>query len=321
MSFSEAAAFIRSHGRFLLTSHVNPDGDAIGAAMGIQWALTRLGKESHIVLDGKPPEIFAFLEGYGQVKSFAESSSLAPFTAAIFADSPTIERVGSAFRLLAPGAAILNVDHHISNENFGQVNLIPVELSSSAEVVYRLIRELGLTPDRACAECLYTGIIIDTGRFRFSNTSPDTFRVAADLVEAGARPDRISEALYERNTFHTVQALGKFIESLETHFGGKVAVGGFGAEFISSDFYKKVETEGFVNHALAIKGVEVAAFLREVDKGKTRASLRARADFDVNALASVFGGGGHAKAAGCTIPAPLAEAKARLLEEIGKRMR
>jgi len=320
MVFAQAADFIRSHSRFLLTSHVNPDGDAIGAVMGLQWALSKLGKEGVIILDGKPPEVFNFLEGYSRVRSLASAGSTELFSTAIFADSPTVERVGAASGLLAPGAAILNLDHHISNENFGQVNLTPFEMSSSAEVVYRLIMELGLAPDRACAEYLYTGIIIDTGRFRFSNTAPETLRVAADLVAAGARPDKISEALYERNTYQTTRALGKFIDSVEMHYNGKVAVGGFDHGFIMSDFYKQVETEGFVNHALAIKGVEVAGFLREVEPGKTRGSLRSRSSFDVNELASAFGGGGHAKAAGCTIMAPLAQAREKLLAEIGKRL-
>ncbi|MDH4183710.1 MAG: bifunctional oligoribonuclease/PAP phosphatase NrnA [Nitrospinota bacterium] len=320
MSFAEAVSFIGSHGRFLITSHVNPDGDAIGAAMGVKWALDQLGKESQIIFDSKPPEIFSFLENYQAIGAMEAAAGVAPFDAAIFVDSPTLERVGLAAGKLAAGARILNVDHHVSNEYFGYANLVEPTMSSSAEMVYQLIIQLGLKPDRICAEYLYTGLIIDTGRFRFSNTSPSTFRMAAELVTAGARPEKISEAIYERNTLATTQALGRFIESLEVHFGGRAAIGSFGYDYISSEEYKEVETEGFVNHALSIHGVDVAAFLKEIGKGKTRASLRSRGKVDVNLLASVFGGGGHERAAGCTIMAPLAEAKARLLSEIELRI-
>ncbi|MDH5510434.1 MAG: bifunctional oligoribonuclease/PAP phosphatase NrnA [Nitrospinota bacterium] len=320
MSFSEAAGFIREHGRFLITSHVNPDGDGIGAMMGLDWVLRKLGKQSVMVLESPPPEIFGFLAGYSRICSMEGAGDMSPFDIAILVDSPTMERVGRAVELIAPNAAVLNVDHHISNKYFGQVNLVEPTFSSSAEMIYKLALELGLTPDRDCAEYLYTGMIIDTGRFRFSNTSPATLLTAAALVQAGVRPDKVSEGIYDAKTLETTRALGRFIDSIQIHLGGRAAVGAFEHDFIASEEYRHVETEGFVNHALSIRGVEVAAFLKEVEQGKTRASLRSRGGIDVNRLASVFGGGGHTRAAGCTIMAPLDEARQKLLEQMAKGM-
>jgi len=213
----------------------------------------------------------------------------------------------------------LNIDHHVSNERFGVVNYIDPDASSSSEMVHRLIKELGLEISPACAEYIYSGILTDTGRFRFSNTSPSALRSAAELVEAGARPHKVAERMYHYNTEETTRALGRLINSIQLYSNGKVATSQFELEYIKSEAWKRVETEGFVNYPLSIRGVEVAMLLREVEPGVTRASLRAKNAFDVNDLVMIFGGGGHSKAAGCTIKAPLEKAKAALLDEIGKK--
>ena len=217
---------------------------------------------------------------------------------------------------------ILIIDHHPSDEPQGTARFIDESASSSAEMVYRLIKADGeFLLDKACAEYLYSGVVIDTGRFRFSNTSPETMRAAADLLEAGALPADIAERLFFHNSHETTMALGRLINTLELHLDKKVATVEFDYEFVSSNEWKKIDTEGFVNHPLAIVGVQVAALLREIKPGVTRASLRAKHGFNVNLLANEFGGGGHAKAAGLTIEEPLAIAKAKLLDAIAIRMK
>ncbi|MBI5814531.1 MAG: bifunctional oligoribonuclease/PAP phosphatase NrnA [Nitrospinae bacterium] len=318
---AEALGFVSAHKRFLISTHVNPDGDGIGSAMGLKWALVRLGKEAEIVIESDPPAMYDFFGNYGWVKGIGPATApLEKFDTVITVDAPNIERLGKAAQLIAGGAKVMVIDHHVSNEKFGDVNYIDETAAASAEMIYRFVRALGLTPDRDCAEYLYSGILIDTGRFRFSNTSPEVLRAGADLVAAGARPHKIAERLFFTNTFETTKGLGKMIESIQLHAGGKVATAEFGLEYINSEEWKKVDTEGFVNHPLAIEGVEVAVFFKEVKPGVTRASLRAKNDFDVNAVAGIFGGGGHAKAAGCTINAPLEEAKKKLLGEIAKAL-
>ena len=305
-----------------MSTHVNPDGDGIGSVLALKWAAVAMGKEAEIMIDSQPPETFGFFENYDWIRAWDSGAAVEKkFSAVITSDSPNLERLGRPAELIAEGASILNIDHHVSNERFGAVNYIDPLASSSSEMVYYLIKKaLGLTIDAACAEYLYAGILTDTGRFRFSNTSPDALRAASELVEAGARPHKVAEMMYYNNTLETTMALARLLGSIRIHFGGRVAVSQFELDYIKSDAWKKVDTEGFVNYPLAIRGVEVAMLLREVEPGVTRASLRSKDDFDVNELALVFGGGGHAKAAGLTIRAPLEEAKKKLLDELGRRL-
>ncbi len=321
MAISETEAFIRDNERFLVSTHLNPDGDGIGAAMAMKWLLVKLSKKAEIVLESDAPESLDFFQDYQWVLKYGkETEGMEKFSSVIMVDAPSMERAGDAANLIEDGAGILNVDHHVSNERFGTVNLIDLEAASSTQIVHEIIRELGVFVDPACAEYLFTGLVIDTGRFRFSNTTADTFRSASELVAAGAVPSRITERLFYYKTLETTRALGKFINSIDIHLNGLVATAQFDHDYILSDEWRNTNSEGFVNHALSIQGVEVAMFLREVEKGVTRASLRAKNDFDVNRLAGVFGGGGHAKAAGCTIRSPLAQAKAKLLDSAAAQM-
>jgi phosphoesterase RecJ-like protein len=316
---SEALDFIRRNGRFLISSHVNPDGDGIGAAMALKWAVLKLGKEAQIVIDSPAPSTFDYFENYHWVKTPETAVSLGKFSRVITADVPSMERLGRATDLIAEGAQILVIDHHITGEVFGHINYIDESASASCEMILTFIKALGLAPDATVAEYLYTGIVIDTGRFRFSNTTPNVLKAGAELVTAGADPAKVSERIFFSNTYETTMALGRMVESIRLHHGGKTATASFPLSFIQSDEWKKVDTEGFVNHPLAINGVEVAVLFKEPKPGVTRASLRAKRDIDVNEIARVFGGGGHAKASGCTINAPLKEAEEILLAEIEKR--
>lgn len=316
---SEALDFIRRNGRFLISSHVNPDGDGIGAAMALKWALLKLGKEAEIVIDSPAPATFDYFENYHWVKTPETSVSLGKFSSVITADVPSMERLGRATDMIADGARMLVIDHHITGDVFGTINYIDEAASASCEMILTFIKALGLALDSAVAEYLYTGIVIDTGRFRFSNTTPAVLKAGAELIAAGADPAKVSELIFFNNTYETTMALGKMIGSISLRHGGRTAIASFPLSAIQGEEWKKVETEGFVNHPLAIQGVEVAVLFKEAKPDVTRASLRAKHDIDVNKIAQVFGGGGHAKASGCTINAPLAVAQEILLAEIEKR--
>lgn len=316
---SEALDFIRRNGRFLISSHVNPDGDGIGAAMALKWALLKLGKEAEIVIDSPAPATFDYFENYHWIKTPETAVSLGKFSCVITADAPSMERLGRSVDMIAEGARLLVIDHHITGEVFGHINYIDEGASASCEMILTLIKALGLAPDAAVAEYLYTGIVIDTGRFRFSNTTPNVLKAGAELVAAGADPAKVSERISYNNTYETTMALGAMIASIRLHHGGRTAIATFPLSTVQGEEWKKVDTEGFVNHPLAIQGALVAVLFKEAKPGVTRASLRAKYDIDVNEIAQVFGGGGHAKASGCTINAPLAEAQEILLAEIEKR--
>ncbi len=319
---SSVVAFLSAHKRYLISTHVNPDGDGLGSAMGIRWALSQKGKEAAVVIEASPPATYNYFDDFDAIASMADP---APFSgeapdALVIVDAPTIERLGEVAELVPDGTPILIIDHHPADAWKGDVLFVEPTASSSAELVYAVVRAMGLNVDKACAVYLYSGLIIDTGRFRFSNTSPSALVAASELVAAGAEPHTISERLFYTNTFETTKALGRLLETVELHAGGKIATAHFELAFVTSPEWEKIDTEGFVNHALAVEGVEVAALVREAKPGVTRASLRSKHDIDVNKIAKAFGGGGHAKAAGLTIEAPLEEAKAQVVAAIEKAL-
>lgn len=317
-----ALSFIDKGERFLISTHVNPDGDGLGSVMALKWLIEKKGKRADIVIDSAPPATYEYFVNYDSIHQFGEAGApTGKYDKVIIADAPHKERLGQVVKLFADDAKILIIDHHPPDNLQGAAGYIDESASSSAEMVYRLLEAAGESLDKACAEYLYTGVLIDTGRFRFSNTVPSTLRAGADLVAAGASPSDIAERLFFHNSYETTMALGRLISTLELHLDGKFATVFFDYDFVSSKEWKKIDTEGFVNHPLAIVGVQVAALLREIKPGVTRASLRAKHDFNVNLLANEFDGGGHKKAAGCTIKAPLAEAKSILLNAVAIRMK
>lgn len=316
MTIKEAAAFLRNNDNFLITSHVNPDGDGVGSILGLAGLLRQLGKNFHVICADPPQDKLGFLHAYNIIETFDEAMrGKISFEAAIVIDSPHMDRVGATVSLLKKDAKLLVIDHHISCEPFGTVNLIIPEAAASAQIVAMLYDELGKAFDANSAEALYVGLSIDTGRFRFSNVTPAVFRLAARLVEAGAAPDILADRLYYSDPIETKIGLAKVIESIELHNGGKAATAWLDYDFINSEIGKKMDDEGFVNQPLAIKGVETAFLIREKERGKLRISLRSRTDaVDVNKLAEKFGGGGHARASGCRMEGvTIAEAKKLLL--------
>ncbi len=284
--------FITNNDRFLLTSHVNPDGDGIGSAMALKHALLGLGKQAEIIIDGKMPQTYSFLSNCNWVMDVSSvHSTVEKFKAVITCDAPNIERLGLASKFIDEGAVILNLDHHVSNESFGTIDCVILDAASTTQIVADILRWLCVDLTSDIAESIYLGLIFDTGRFKYSN-----------------------------KTYETVQALGVFLDSIELHCQGRVSTAQFDLEYTNSKTWPKVDTEGFINYALDVTGVEVACSFREVEMGLTRVSFRAKRDFDVNSLASVWGGGGHQKASGCTLEMKLAEAKKTVLDEVARRL-
>ena len=324
MTIKKAASFIRDNDNFLLTSHVNPDGDGVGSILGLAGLLRQLGKRFRVICADPPQDKLGFLHAFNIIETFDEAmSGKISFDAAVVIDSPHLDRVGATVSLLKKDAKMLVIDHHISCENFGTVNLVIPEAAASAQIVAMLYDELGKTFDADSAEALYVGLSIDTGRFRFNNVTPAVFRLAARLLEAGAVPDILADLLYYNDPIETKIGLAKVIESIELHKGGTVATAWLDYAFLNSETGKKMDDEGFVNQPLAIKGVETAFLIREKEKGKLRISLRTRTDaVDVNKLAEQFGGGGHTRASGCRMEGvTIDEAKKRLLAALDSMSR
>jgi phosphoesterase RecJ-like protein len=211
---------------------------------------------------------------------------------------------------------VANIDHHPSNNGFGSAVFVEPGASSTAELIYDVARHLGIEVDREMAVLIYTGILYDTGRFSHSNTSAKALAIASEMIGLGVEPSEVSRALYYERPAGDLRALGHCLERLKLHQGGRLSVMTVPNALFAAHASPPLDTEGFVDAALSVQGVEVACLLKEELPGTVRVSLRSKGPVDVNAVARGFNGGGHVKAAGCEISGSLEEAEAKLLEAL-----
>ncbi len=302
ISLQETASRLLAADSIVITAHVNPDGDALGSSLAMYHLLRRLGKEVQVLIDDDIPEAFGFLPDIAVIQKPEAERYQADLLVLL---DVSMDRTGRVIEKCQ--APVLNIDHHITNDEKADFLYLDADRAATAEIVYQLAGEMGVKPDEAAAACIYTGISTDTGSFRYSNTTPFTMRAAADMIEAGARPHVVSEAL-EKRSFKEVQDRARAMQTIEMHADGKIA-----GLYIDNGLYETLDTtEGFIDGVRIIDTVMVAVLMKEVEPGRCRVSMRSRG-VDVSSVAAGFGGGGHIRAAGCTIEKPLAEAKEVLL--------
>lgn len=309
---------LQSRDNFLLTSHINPDGDSLGSMLGLALALRKMGKKVTMVNSDPTPEVYKFLPNIDEVMAVEEVYS--NFSTAIVLDCSDWKRMGKSADLIKRCEKILNIDHHITNESFGSINYIVGDAAATGEMVYILLLELGLAVDSEIATALYTALMTDTGGFRHSNTTSACFRMAAELTEKGANPHRIAEKVYSTFSFNSLQLLGKALTNIECSSCGKISWLVINQETLLETGSTMEETEGLITYLIGMEGVEVAVLFKELEENKVKISFRARWQVDVSKIAGAFGGGGHAKAAGCFLEEKINIAKARVLQEINKAL-
>ncbi len=310
ISLKEAAARLLEAEKLVITAHYNPDGDALGSSLALYQMLVRLGKDVQILIDDDIPEAFSFLPDIETIEKPEAESYEADYLVML---DVTPDRVGRALEKCK--APILNIDHHRTNDGSGVDYLyLDAERAATAEIIYQLLEELAITPDAAVAMCIYTGLSTDTGNFRFSNTTAFTLRAAADMLEAGAQPHVLSEAL-EKRTLKEVLDRAHAMETIQMSAGGRVA-----GIYIDNALYEQLDTtEGYIDGVRIIDGVDVAVLMKEFEPGHCRVSMRSKG-VDVSVIAAELGGGGHVRAAGCRIDAPLSEAREKLQQVIEKHI-
>jgi phosphoesterase RecJ-like protein len=314
------AAAIRQHERFLVTSHENPDGDAVGSLLAMHLALQQLGKDSVMALIGEAPlpAEYRFLElaQHGLVRSLPADHAERVLVAV---DCAQESRLGSDARMLADAPLTLDIDHHHDNTRFGDVNLIVPGASSTGEVLADLFAELGVVVTREIADALYTALVTDTGRFQYTNTSPKSLRLGADLVEAGAQAFMIFQHVYESVEFPKLKLLARALERAQLFDGGRVIV----SYLLRTDFVEvgadEPYSEGIIDYLRAVEGVELAGLIREpprVTSPSRKVSLRSSiADVDVSAIARKSCGGGHRQAAGFSSDLSIDEIREFIVDE------
>lgn len=312
MPFDRFRAFIDAFDSFLITSHVDPDGDAVGSCLGLYHALRGMGKDVLVALESPLPANLRFLPGAGEIRS-ADAVGRR-FHAAWALDCSGLDRAGRIPRdCLLPGSRIANVDHHVGNDGFGDPRLLSPAASATAELVHDILDAYGLPVSPETAQCLYTGILSDTGGFRFQNTTPRALRLAARLAERGASAPAIAEELYMKRSASSLRILGLALASLEERSGGQI-----GALTITREMFQRAnavpdEADGIVQFAKALTGTRVGVLIQEIAPDEIRASLRSDGTVDVNVVASRFGGGGHRTAAGLRVRGRLEEVRRDLL--------
>ncbi len=309
---------LRSNERFLVTSHENPDGDALGSLLAMHLALVELGKDSTMVSvgEGPLPAEYGFLDlaGAGLLTEVPDDLTSRVLVAV---DCAQATRLTDARLLDAP--LVLNIDHHHDNSRFGAVNLVVDGASSTAEVLADVFEGMGLKLTPAIAEALYTGLVTDTGRFQYTNTTPRSLRLAADLLEAKADPQRVFQAVYESMPFPKMGLLARALERAELHADGRVVISYIVREDFDEVGALEPYSEGIIDVLRGVEGAELAALIREPprDTGPRRkVSLRSSSErVDVSAIARKSNGGGHRQAAGFSSDLPLDEVIAFILDE------
>jgi len=312
---------IKKYKTFLITAHVNLEGDSLGSQLAMKQLVHAMGRKAVIVDSDSVPDHYRFLPGADEVST--DVGAAPDFDALIVLDCPTLKRIGRVNSLIRKNTPIINIDHHVSNELFGNVNWVDPRASSAGELVYRLFKKTGVVLTKESALALYIAILTDTGSFNYDNTSSATHDIAGELLGYGLSPASVSESVYERRTLADIKLLGLVLSTLKVNRTGDMAYLDITRAMIKTSGADIAKSEGLINYARSIGGVKIAAIFKEDLKCKDRinVSFRSKGDYDVNNVAAHFGGGGHIKASGCTVKGTLASVKKRVMKRVEEELR
>ncbi|OEH85861.1 hypothetical protein BHU72_03525 [Desulfuribacillus stibiiarsenatis] len=313
-TYASFTDFIKGKDNFLIVSHFNPDGDTLGSALAIANILDGFSKQYTLVNRDVVQEKYLFLPKATEVL-LPESLVDQTFQYVITVDCADYQRIGDEVtKLLTPDVEILNIDHHPTNTNFGSSNIVEADAASTTFIIYNLCKKLEIPLNLDIALCLYTGLMTDTGSFQYSNTNSEVHSVAAELISYGINVYEVVENIFETSSVERMVVLKKSLNTLEIDSSGKIAW----LEIIQELSTKSEDIDGLVNYPRSIKGVEVAISFKQVHDGKVRVGLRSKKYVDVSLIAMKFQGGGHKRAAGCTIDGTVGEVKEVIVQEIKK---
>jgi len=305
--------------RIVITTHVNPDGDGVSSELALARFLEKSGKEVRIVNRDPVPEIFAFLPGTDRIRV----SETLPHDAdlVVVLDCGGLDRSGLKVDAAASPPVVV-IDHHLTNDHDGEINLLDAKASATGELVYLLLREMeragAVSMDFPMALCLYTSIFTDTGSFRYSNTTPKAMTIASELLAFGIDAWMVAEQVYESKSYPVLKLTGAFLQTLAVSRQGRFAWGTIRQADLERTGTREEHTDGFVNYPRSIRGVEVAILFREVPGASVKISMRSKGKVNVAAVAEQFGGGGHHNAAGCVLEGTLPEVTRRVLKIVGE---
>ncbi len=312
--FQEIRKIIDEGKRFLVTTHIDPDGDALGSVFALALVLELMGKDPWVYLKDPIPYRYQSLPRPEKVSHVIPGGS---FDGLFVLDCGSLFRVGEGYEALKDIATIVSIDHHATNDAYGTVNVLDEGASSTAEIIHRLIESLGISVNPSIAENIYTGIFTDTGSFRYENTNPEAFLIAEKMMRAGVEPSKVARMVHENHPKERFLLLGLVLNTLESFDGDRVAMAQVTTEMFEKTATTREHTDGFVEYIREIRGVEVAVMVRELGEGRYKVSMRSKGQVDVADVCNRFGGGGHRNAAGCQIEGSMEQVRTKLREALG----
>jgi phosphoesterase RecJ-like protein len=316
-------SFLKNEDNFFIATHINPDGDGLGSAIALSMSLQMLGKKTVLLCKDPVPHQYKFLPGHEKFITFEQftvhSLRFTDFRNLVLIDCNDIDRIATDKSQISNLKFQISavIDHHESEKPFGDIRWVSPDSAATGLMIYRLIKELGIKLTSEMAVNLYAAIAVDTGNFRYENTTPEVFRVASDLIEAGAKPHVIYRWLFEAWSDRRFSLFVKVLNTLESHDG--VAIIKVTRKMFEETSTSADDTEHFVEFPRIIKDVKVAVLFREIDDTHYKISLRSKDDINVARVAEAFGGGGHKNAAGCKIKADFETAKKEILTRLSER--
>lgn len=310
--------FIRKNDNFLISAHISADGDAIASVISMGILLEELGKNYYMVLhDAEIDRRFTYLKNFNRIITYNFALDL-QVKAALIMDAPGVKRLGKVAKLLPNRSFIVKIDHHPKEDDFAAISMAFEDASSTTQLVYEIIAQTNITVDFELAQAIYTGIVYDTGRFSYSNTTSRDMYICGKMIDYGVEPSKINDRIFFENSFEAIRTIGKGLAKLEHYLNGYVNVIYLDHSIMSLNHHGEIEE--LANYSVAIRGCKVGIFIREIKPKYHKVSLRAKEDIDVNSVAKNFNGGGHTRAAGCRIEGTKSEVIEKLLAEIKKQL-
>jgi len=318
VSLKRAVECIRKNKNFLITAHTNLEGDALGSELAFYYLVKALGKRAVIVNEDAVPYGYDFLPGLNNIIRYKDNLKGIKFDCFAILDCSGLKRCGEVYRINRDKKPVLNIDHHISNENFADVNWVEPHVSSCCEMIYKLYKEMRVAINKPSAFCLYVGMLTDTGSFRYSNTSSFVHKAVAELVGYGLNPAEIYKNIYARVPYEDMKILADILPKMNLLAEGKVVWFEIPRRALKDKVISFDLSESILNFGRSIKDVEVVVLFKENFglKKEIRINFRSQGKVDVNKIASYFGGGGHRSASACTMRTSLKEARRKVLQKI-----
>lgn len=315
--------YLKNSNHILIATHTNPDGDAIGSLIAMGLCLDVLNKKTTLYNESPIPAVYRFLPEVNRVVRNIKNEN---YDLAVILDCGNLKRIGMAVSVVRQIPITVNIDHHVTNTRFGHFQLIDTSACATAEIVYRLIKQMDVSFDKAIATLIYTGILTDTGSFRFSNTNRAAFAICQEMVELGVDPYNVARHVYGTYSLGRIKLLNLALDSIEISDNGKLSIMTLTQDMFYKTHTQAEDVDGLINYARRIENIKVAALIQECRNGKKKLnafngfhiSLRSDGTVDVAAIAALFGGGGHASAAGFNIESTLSDIKLQLLNMADK---